>query len=172
MWDIPGHSSRWACTPYPLPIGSAPPTFFFFLLFVVDIYLRSFSSYTSSSNLLFLPSISDELALCIAVIGINFECLEPEIRFFTFLAYLLKHFFSLLILQLKRTKTLHNISDLSSHLYLDSYLRVCHFLCNHVSIFFSFPEIFPIPPHSLLPVQAIPKPLSLSLSQHSLFAIY
>ena len=132
-------------------------TFSFFSLFVVNIYLRSFSSYTSSSNLLFLPSISDELALCIAVIGINFECLEPEIRFFTFLAYLLKHFFSLLILQLKRTKTLHNISDLSSHLYLDSYLRVCNFLCNHVSIFFSFPEIFPIPPHLLLPVQAIPK---------------
>ena len=124
---------------------------------MANIYLRSFSSDTCSSNLVFLPSISVELALCIAVIGINFECLEPEIRFFTFLAYLLKHFFSLLILQLKRTKTLHNISDLSSHLYLDSYLRVCNFFCNHVSIFFSFPEIFPIPPHLLLPVQANPK---------------
>jgi len=79
--------------------GFLSKNFFFFSLFVVNIYLRYFSSYTSSSNLLFLPSISDELALCIAVIGINFEYLELEIRFFIFLAHLLKHFFFLLILQ-------------------------------------------------------------------------
>jgi len=112
--------------------------FFVFLLFVVNIYLRSFSSHTSSSALLFLPSISDELALCIAVIGINFECLEPEIRILIFLDQLLKLFFFLLILRLRRTNTFPNIPDLSSHLYLVSYLCVCHSPYNLVSIFFPF----------------------------------
>ena len=133
------------------------------MLFVVNIYLRSFSSHTSSSTLLFLPSISDELALCIAVIGINFECLEPEIRIFIFLAHLLKLFFFLLILRLRRTNTFPNIPDLSSHLYLVSYLCVCHSPCNLVSIFFSFLQFFQFSPHILLP-HAIPQFFSLSLS--------
>ena len=77
---------------------------------------------------LFLPDIFTELALCTVVIGINFGCLELEIRFSNFTRTY--HFFHLsLNFPLTRPRTFLTISNLPCYIY-----RSCH-ICKSVSSF-------------------------------------
>jgi hypothetical protein len=76
------------------PSTDKPKFFFLFCFSVVKIYSAYFSTNTPPFTLLFLSGISVELALCIVVIGIKFDCFELEIRNSIFPAHLSEFIFS------------------------------------------------------------------------------